>query len=360
MSSHKYGMFALLLALMITFVSFNGAAAAPKGEATVTISSDQALYTSDQSVVIHVLVENKSKYPVKILKWYTAVEDVEEPLFSVFSNGREVAYTGAHYKRPAATGKDYVVLNAGESFSRDINLGDYYDLSGSGNYAITYDVASWNLFSEKGSEKRAVDGLSSNTLQLYIDGRASTAPWLKNVVYQAAVTGSTSFNKCDATQQATLTTARSEAATYAANALSYLNSNAGSQPTLRYTTWFGTYVSSRYSTVTSHFSAISSAMDIAAVTIDCGCKKTYYAYVYPNQPYKIFVCKAFWTAPMTGTDSKAGTLIHEMSHFTVVAGTDDWAYGQTNAKNLAISDPVKAVDNADSHEYFAENTPAQP
>ncbi len=49
------------------------------------------------------------------------------------------------------------------------------------------------------------------------------------------------------------------------------------------------------------------------------------------------------------------TLVHEMSHFTGVAGTDDWAYGRTAAKALAISDPAKALDNADSHEYFAEN-----
>ncbi len=60
---------------------------------------------------------------------------------------------------------------------------------------------------------------------------------------------------------------------------------------------------------------------------------------------------------MTGTDSKAGTLVHEMSHFTAVAGTDDHAYGQTNAKSLAISNPDLALNNADSHEYFAENTP---
>jgi len=46
-----------------------------------------------------------------------------------------------------------------------------------------------------------------------------------------------------------------------------------------------------------------------------------------------------------------------MSHFTVVAGTDDWAYGQTAAAALAKSSPTKAVDNADSHEYFAENNP---
>ncbi|HEV8631557.1 MAG TPA: M35 family metallo-endopeptidase, partial [Thermoanaerobaculia bacterium] len=49
---------------------------------------------------------------------------------------------------------------------------------------------------------------------------------------------------------------------------------------------------------------------------------------------------------------------HETSHFTVVAGTDDWAYGQSACKSLALSNPTNAVDNADSHEYFAENTPA--
>jgi peptidyl-Lys metalloendopeptidase len=80
--------------------------------------------------------------------------------------------------------------------------------------------------------------------------------------------------------------------------------------------------------------------------------------VYPTQPYKIYVCKAFWSAPLTGTDSKGGTLLHEMSHFDVVAGTDDNVYGQAGAANLAITNPDAAVQNADSHEYFGENTPA--
>ncbi|MFZ1224247.1 MAG: M35 family metallo-endopeptidase, partial [Dokdonella sp.] len=61
----------------------------------------------------------------------------------------------------------------------------------------------------------------------------------------------------------------------------------------------------------------------------------------------------------TGTDSRAGTLVHETSHFNVVAGTQDNGYGQTAAHNLAVSNPAKAVANADNHEYFAENTPAR-
>ena len=70
--------------------------------------------------------------------------------------------------------------------------------------------------------------------------------------------------------------------------------------------------------------------------------------------------EAFWMAPMTGTDSKAGTLVHEMSHFNVVAGTDDHKYGQAACRTLATTNPDQAIDNADSHEYFAENNPALP
>ena len=78
------------------------------------------------------------------------------------------------------------------------------------------------------------------------------------------------------------------------------------------------------------------------------------ARIRPDCPYRVHLCNAFWNAPSLGIDSKAGTLVHETSHFTVVAGTQDYAYGTTAAKNLAISNPDRAVMNADNHEYFAE------
>ena len=82
-----------------------------------------------------------------------------------------------------------------------------------------------------------------------------------------------------------------------------------------------------------------------------------FAYVYPAKPYEIFLCDAFWSVAVTGTDSRSGTIVHETSHFTVVAGTDDNVYGQPRCRRLAIDYPSDAIDNADSHEYFAENTP---
>jgi len=165
-----------------------------------------------------------------------------------------------------------------------------------------------------------------------------------------------SFNACTATQQSSLADARNQAKAYATNAKAYLDSNTQGP---RYVTWFGIFTASRYNTVKSNFSAISNAMNNANVQFDCKCKQNYYAYVYPNQPYDVYLCKVFWSAPLSGTDSKAGTLIHEMSHFNVVAGTDDVVYGQAGAKNLASTDPNLAITNADNHEYFAENTPPQ-
>lgn len=338
----KYFTFVLVFVLVLaTLVSVTGAGAAPKSDLSVSISADKTSFSASDAVMVSVTISNNGKNPAKVLKWYTAVDEVEEAIFNVTRDGASVDYVGAHYKRPAPTGQDYVSLKSGESFTRSVDLGLYYDLSASGVYELEYNADG--------------TGLSSNKIQLAVEGRAGTP--IEDLASPLAVTGTTTFTGgCTATQQSNLNTARSNASSYAANALAYLN--AGTQGP-RFTTWFGVYNSSRYNTVKTHFGAISNAMDTAAVTFDCKCKKTYYAYVYANQPYKIYLCKAFWTAPATGTDSKAGTLIHEMSHFTVVAGTDDWAYGQTAAKNLAISNPTNAVDNADNHEYFAENTPFQ-
>ena len=78
----------------------------------------------------------------------------------------------------------------------------------------------------------------------------------------------------------------------------------------------------------------------------------------PDDVGVIHLCGAFWNILNTGTDSRAGTLIHESSHFTVNGATLDHVYGQDNAKNLANTNPSQAIDNADNHQYFAENDPA--
>ena len=61
---------------------------------------------------------------------------------------------------------------------------------------------------------------------------------------------------------------------------------------------------------------------------------------------------------MVGTDSKAGTLIHEATHVTYhLPDTDDHSVFYENCEQLAINNPFHAATNGDSYEYFSENSP---
>ncbi len=342
----------IALALVSGVLSVNAFAAKTSDALKVTLNFEKTMFGYDEGVPVNVSITNEGKSSVKILRWLTPFDGVKDDLFIVTVNGKPVEYIGADYKRPAPTAKDYITLNGGETYEATVDLAGYYDLSETGFYQVNYRVETANAFSTETNFLKQPDTLKSETVQTYIEGR-ETAP---TVSAPDAVSGSTNYTGCSTSRQSSLLTARNNASTYSANALSYLNAGTAGA---RYTTWFGVFNSSRYSTVRSHYTNIRSAMDTASVTFNCTCTDSAYAYVYPTQPYTIYLCNAFWSAPSTGTDSKAGTLVHEMSHFNIVASTDDWAYGQTAAKNLARTNTTKAVDNADSHEYFAENTPAQ-
>ena len=244
MRKRKSPVFALAMVLVLILLSLPMAAgAAPQPDVVVTIAVDQEAFAADQNVVVHVTMTNASNHPAKVLKWYTPIDGVEESLFAVSTGGAPVAYLGPVYKRPEPKFNDYIHLKAGESITSDVDLGAYYDLSATGGYAVRYEVIHADLYSEKNiGPAKAVDSLTSNELSLLIEGRQAAAP---EAITPTAVTGSTSFSKCTTSQQSTLVSARSQASTYSADALSYLNANKTGS---RYTTWFGVYDPTRYST----------------------------------------------------------------------------------------------------------------
>lgn len=321
---------------------------------------------------VEVTVTNTSSRTLRIPKWQLPTDVQRSNLFRITRDGVEVGFEGAMIKRGVPTAEDFAILRAGRSYRSVVKLGAAYDLSKAGHYTVTYAAPLQYASLSGGIRLQQRNGLpmmaQGAPIRIVLnqgmpDQRATfpngrrispvlpANPELSDVIGISTVA-------CSASQIATVGNAVLSARAYSERAKGYLN--AGSTGA-RYTTWFGAYTSSRYATAQQHFVAIDNALDQTGgqVTINCGCNDNYYAYVIKNQPYQIFVCNAFWSAPLIGTDSKAGTLIHEMSHFTVVADTDDHAYGQGLAQSLAISNPTLAIDNADSHEYFAENTPAQ-
>jgi peptidyl-Lys metalloendopeptidase len=353
-----------IIGLSVLALSIGSAVAAPSAGSAVSVVLTPSYEKSMQEIgsAVRFTMRNDSQKPVRMLKWQTPFYGLNHDLFDVAVGGQEVEYVGAWYKRGEPGKNDWMTLNPGEAKSIDIDLSVAYPFEASGQYEMKYS-ALVNSYDEKlASKAGAANAIESFPMTRWVDGsdqfmQSSIAEEISYGV--KALNPAPAFESCSTTRQGQLNTALSSARTYGINADNYFTSKTWSTVTQRYKTWFGTATSSRFNTGKSNFDKIENALANTRITFNCSCTDSYYAYVYPTQPYRIYLCNAFWSAPNTGTDSRAGTLIHELSHFDILANTDDHAYGQAAAKSLATSNPAKALKNADNHEYFSENTPAQ-
>jgi len=84
------------------------------------------------------------------------------------------------------------------------------------------------------------------------------------------------------------------------------------------------------------------------------CQGSRFAYAQPGA-LVIGLCPSYFRARTEGTDSRWGILIHEASH--LAANTRDHAYRPEGALALAKAEGMRAVENADSYEYFVETLP---
>ena len=345
------------LRFVAALLALFGAGAAHAG-LKATLELDKAWLGAGDNLNAKVTITNTGKDAVAIPRWQVPRGEMTAEQFLVTRDGETVAYLGRVAKRPAPGPQDFVSLKPGHSLRGHTELTGHYDMISGGEYKISFRMdLGEGIFSEE--LRRVSDDVVSNEVTVWSDAAVRRIDWDALYAAPAGEAGSLTYSgACSNSEQTAISTAVNNATSYSSNSLNYLNGKVWNTVGPRYTTWFGAQDSGRFNTVTNHFSAITNAFQNAAKVVDCSCSDNYYAYVYKNQPYKIYVCNAFWSAPATGTDSKAGTLVHEMSHFSVVADTDDWAYGQSACKKLAKR-ATKAIDNADSHEYFAENTPSQ-
>jgi peptidyl-Lys metalloendopeptidase len=317
-----------------------------------------SMYALDGAV--EVILTNTAGKTVRVPRYQLPLGTLEAKLFRVSLDGQPVAYEGPMIKRALPTAADFAILRPGQSMRSVVVLSDAYDMRKGGTYTVTLASPLQFASMSDGRMLKTRRGLpltlQSAPLRIHATGKLPD-PRHKPRPGAGSVVNGVTYVNCDSNQVAAAGDAVAAARTYSENAKGYLAGNLGQ----RYLGWFGGYNTTRESTVRANFSRIDTAIDQSGgqLRINCGCNQNYYAYVYPTRAYEIFVCRAFWSAPPTGTDSRAGTLIHEISHFNVVAGTEDHVYGQAAARNLAIADPARAIANADNHEYFAENTPFQ-
>ena len=307
---------------------------------------------------LEVALHNASSEPQALLTWNTPFEGAfNADMFRI--TGIKATYTGRLVKRAKPQQGQVRLLQPGETITTVIDLAQGYDLERAGAFQVQLATTMQHLPAAAAKEARQGAAIQAVPQELRSDPvamQARSADLQKP--HPEPQVGTTA---CSAAEGYVIAMTAQLAEVMAQDAVTALQ---GTPPearsaAVRYTTWFGAHDIKRYQIVVNHFTAIQKALP--KVRVQCGCNDpSMYAYVLPKQPYTIHVCPVFWDAPLGGTDSKAGTLVHETSHFTVVAGTQDHVYGQQAAMELATAHPDQAIGNADNHEYFAENSPALP
>lgn len=340
---------AIARALLLVLFALIATQALANDDVVFRVAADDTAVARDEGVWITLEADNRGTRPARLLRWKLPVLASDTPDFVVTRDGEPVAYVGRRVKRALPTAADYLTLAPGERKRFTVDLAQRYAFERDADYTIGFRYRAAEPFAK-------VRTVEAAPLSLAVQGRPAMRPPVSPLA--KVVTGTNAFVGCTVGESNDLPIARNAASDYAANVRTYLSELRNGS---RYTTWMGAHDATRYALVGSHFDAIANYIDTRSpLTFNCSCNDDYYAYVYPNDPsLTIYLCNAFWQAPLTGTDSRAGTLIHEASHFDVHGGTDDHAYGQSAAQQLAINSPALAVMNADSHEYLAENTPVR-
>ncbi|CAE6336385.1 unnamed protein product [Rhizoctonia solani] len=332
-------------------------AATPSLRLTVTGPSN---VTDVDNLFVKTMLTNTGLDSVKLLKdpssvlsdWQTNSFNIKSSFGRPFFTGLRVKYS-PELALKSGDESNFMTLAAGQSFELIHSLAGVYNFTRSG--AGEYNFSANNVFQyvdENGQLATVIAETGADKLKL--GGSLVSFRHNQSFNRRRITRRYVGYKGCSAQQQLLINLAVDSANEYVANATTYLDGISSGTP--RYTEWFGAFGPTRFDRVKSHFTSIGT--DAASSIYDCSCKKTaVYAYVYQDSPGYVNLCDAFWAAPDTGTNSRAGTIVHEQSHFAVNGGTDDHVYGPVSAQTLAKLDPDQAIDNADNHEYFAENDP---
>lgn len=321
-------------------------------------------------LVVKATLKNVGDEQLKLLNDpHTVLSGAPTNTFTITSELGSPHFTGIKMKYvptvAAAVGKesDFTLLAPGGSIEVIHNLAGVYNFTQCGEGAYQFTPSNLFHYIDSSGELKTIEASSSSN-RFKISGKLVTAN--AHTHRRELTRRAVSYSGCTPTEEQMVSDAVTNSITYVNDATAYMNAIT-TLPGPRYTTWFGAYDADRLSTVQSHFTNIGA--DALEMNYDCTtCRTTppspdqsydtTYAYVFPDSPDKIYLCGAFWSSPAVGANSQAGTIVHELSHFTVNGGTLDNVYGLTDAMNLASTNPSAAIMNADNHEYFAENTPS--
>ena len=321
-------------------------------------------FSPGQPVIISFILTNTGDKDAYILTWYTPLENLWSDCLRILRNGEQVEYEGPLAKRGRPSPEDYILIPAGRSVSKDVDLSSAYQVTVSGNYDVSLESLIQSPVSttefaglSRGAELsgRRIERLQSDPVRFVVEEggerRMTLGEAMRTKVQETSqdmmASRSPLFNGGTASQQTVVLQAHNDGYGLLSIALATLADGP------EYREWFGSHTITRFNKVRDTYDRMKTMMDGKTFTYDLtgtGCRPNIYAYTTKGGS-TIWLCDLFWNAPTAGVDSKAGTIVHEHSHAS--GSTDDIAYGQESARELAASSPDQAIRNADNFEYYS-------
>jgi hypothetical protein len=97
-----------------------------------------ATLPSGERVSLGFTLTNETDARLYVLKWYTPLEGIAGEILRVERDGEALPYLGILAYRAAPPPDAYILLNAGDSVSAEVDLATAYDLSEAGEYTIEF------------------------------------------------------------------------------------------------------------------------------------------------------------------------------------------------------------------------------
>jgi len=280
---------------------------------------------------------NPTDMTLSVLNWGTPFEGWMGKIFEVLDkDGNHVPYSGRLVRRALpAEPTSYLPFEPYGIQNIIVDLTEAFDFPKVGDYIIRFRAPHY------------VDGhsIAHGQANRGIIGHLSTLP-RKQAVFSPENTN------CNSQQLSQINTAIQGSLAETKASYSCMSQRTCDALSV---TWFGTYSASRFDYDKNTFNKIYNKLSTSTFKAYCnppGCPSNVYAYVYPTDTtFTVYLCGLFWSLPA----ERVNTIVHEMSHFNSLGGTDDYAYGPAACKSLAKSNPTEASHNADNVCYFSQD-----
>ncbi|KAI0200948.1 neutral protease 2-like protein [Astrocystis sublimbata] len=296
-------------------------------------------------------ITNTGAEDLKVLKTGTLLDSAPVEKVHVFQGSNKLDFQGIRL-RVSNTGFDeesFQTIPAGQAIEVNFDAAELHDFS----TTAEYDFVANGVLSYAAADSTEIAGAvpySSNTLTAEVDGAKAaevrSAFLNKRTSVQSDCTGS----KLTATRNAV-----SACRSFAAAASSAALSNTAKVQEYFKSTSVGSRVASVFSKVISECGSTSGGVSRTYCSDVYGaCSSNVLAYTLPSASY-IVNCPLYFSA-LPGTSNQchaqdqATTTLHEVTHLSQIAGTDDLGYGYAAATRLSSS---QALNNADSYALFA-------